>query len=278
MTHRGLISLLVLVLVAVAGVARAQQDSRASDITSTYYAFQGSQPTEEQRTDGALAVQQLLDQGYTLADLNSAVVRIHQEIAGAKTAALQDILPVFVQTNYVPAGAAPPPPTPAPPADPEPAPQADEEEDQDWEDRERNVARSVSKGFLAAGIPLFASGYIVSVIGGIAIPPAFGVQLGGIPALGFIPFVGIAAVYGIAGDLTGAHGESGYERWSGFVGAMCGLQVAGFTCMMVAAGLHRQAMASRDVPSSGGRLALRLPIPTATVSRESTQFALTWRF
>ena len=66
-------------------------------VVQTYYAYQGTTMTDDQREAGEDAVRQLLAEGFVAAGLERAVVQVHREIPGARTMDFERIVPAYVR-------------------------------------------------------------------------------------------------------------------------------------------------------------------------------------
>ncbi len=120
-------------------------DDVAAEIVGLYYVYQGTTPDEAKLAAGVAAARELFREGIGEEALRKAVVRVHQEIPGARSAGFELIVPPYARAHAADLGgggaaavvAAPPAASPpaepvveAPPAvetDPPPAAVADPE-------------------------------------------------------------------------------------------------------------------------------------------------------
>ncbi len=260
-------------------------EQAADEAVSLYYTYQGAEPSEEQRTAGRSAALVLLAEGYSAADIDAAVVKVFQEIAGAATAPFELIVPSFVRATYTPGGAAaiadpppPPPPEPTPPP-PEPTPAQVEDEDDDEDDDDRGGstgARVAGRVLMGIGVPCFAVGYGLTLVAGAVAPTVNGVNPGPSIAGSLIPFAGPTVAWlagGEAGDF-----DTEWSRFAPLVGTLTFLQAFGFTFMMISAGVSGSADALSPDQPPDSRVAIRdvCVLPYATPDGAGGQLTFRW--
>jgi hypothetical protein len=99
-------------------------EDTAADIVGLFYVYQGTTADDAALTAGVAAAMALFREGHSEEVLRKAVVRVHQEIPGARTAAFEIIVPPYARAHAADLGGVMTPTPVAPVPDPvvEPAP------------------------------------------------------------------------------------------------------------------------------------------------------------
>jgi hypothetical protein len=239
--------------------ATPERQEAATAAAELYYVYQGTTPTPEQLDAGARAALELLEAGYTAADLNKAVVDVHVTIRGAASGSFERIVPAYVRGTFTPAPPPveepPPPPIEEPPPAPfeEPSPAPLEEPPQPpaaelppavdspgptaTEAGERELGRSrrgSGAGVLRGiGVPLMLGSYGLSIGISAIIPAGLGDAPNMAPLFAAIPFAGPYVAYEYQGKVT--YSIDAWADLSWIPAVFTGAQVLGFTLTIIGA-------------------------------------------